>query len=698
MVSEIIHDYETRGRPNLTVVGADRYFSHPETKPLMVAFRIDKGPIEFWDHNDSVRPPRHFIEAISDPHVHKKAFAAQFERLAAKKLLKVDTGYRNWRCTMVKAFSQSFTGGLDDIAQQLLLPKQFRKDKEGERLIKLFSMPQKITKNQPHEWRDIRTDPEDWEKFCSYCRQDVVSEEALEKRLAPYPMPEDEWELYELDQEINDRGMPVNIKFVGKALEWANRRTEELKERLHDLTGVDNPNSRDQLLPWLQDRGYWFEDLRADTVQKVLNEGGNNLSNEAREVLLLRQWAARSSTAKLSKLLEWTGEDGNARYMFQFGGASRTNRWAGRGPQPQNLPRTPKMLESHEGKLISDVVNLVTEGTYEDFEDWLNSLDLKDTIKNDRLVKRRDLLEPLVGSVRSSFQVLQDGLDDDEEFVVCDLSAIESRGIGWLTGCERLNQVFIDERDPYIDFGVDFYQKPYELISKGERSNCKPAVLGAGYRLGGGDLFEGKRTGLWGYAENMGIDLTQEESHAMVVMFREKYPEVPQFWYALERASINCVRTGKPQECGPIRFEMMNPYLTCILPSGRRIYYQFPQVRSFEQMSRAGRKYVKHELSYMAKHQKTGKWVRIQSHGGLLIENIVQAMARDVLKVGLIRAKDYGFNIIGHVHDEIICKQRKGDDKFNLNALRAYMRFPIWWAPGLILDAAGYSGRIYRKD
>lgn len=688
VTDEVSLDYEVFSEVDITDVGVDAYARHPSTEVLMCAYRFKSdGVLCFWTKHDGPFPLR-LRAALSDPCVIKRAFNAAFERMITQHVLRIPTPIRNWRCTMVLAYSQSFTGGLDQVGEQLRLDQKYAKNREGKALIRMFCQPQKTTKNQPHVRRTRETDPDAWQRFCNYCQQDVIAEEAQFKRLSAYPMLLSEWELYEIDQEINDQGLPVNIAFITHADRMSQRRTKELNLALLRLLDPDvnpedskvNPNSTAQLLPWLQERGYWFNDLRAETVVKVLAESadpGNvlrTITPECRAALLIRQWSARTSIDKYAKLLMWADPTGWARHMFQFGGASRTNRWAGRGPQPQNLPRTPKSLEDLEAMQI--IADIIAEGDYEALELWCD-----------------EPLEMLVGSARSSFQA-----PPGYVFDVCDLSAIESRVIGWLCGCIRLNKVFADGRDPYKDFGQDMYNCTYVQVTKKQRSNSKPAVLGAGYRLGGGRLENGKRTGLWGYAESMGVDITQEEANRMVMLFREKYPEIPQMWYALEAAVVHVIRTGEPRKTGPVTWSLESPYLIALLPSGRKMYYQYPEVEPFEMLSRRGNKYIKWQISYMAKSQTTHQWIRQESHGGLLIENLVQAIARDVLKEGLLRAWHAGYKIVGHVHDEIITLRKIGENMRSVEGLRYLMKKTIDWAPGLLLDAAGWSGRIYHKD
>jgi DNA polymerase len=376
------------------------------------------------------------------------------------------------------------------------------------------------------------------------------------------------------------------------------------------------------------------------------------------------------------------GEGNRLRGLYQFAGASRTNRWAGRAVQTQNLTRTPKIIE--EEHRLELATNIIRSGDY----------DLLDLFAPEPM-------EIIVGTVRSAFAT-----EEDEEFVVCDLSSIESVVIGYISGCERILQVFRDGKDVYKDFGQVWMRKSYDEITKHERGISKPAVLGAGFRLGGGSLNkEGKRTGLWGYAESMGIDMTREQSHESVRVFRADYaPEIPVMWKDYEDAVMYVMRTGKPKKVGPITFMMEKPYLTILLPSGRRMRYYKPRIMTEKvytgELDQHGKPdfWTRTGLTYMGVSQITKRWQRIPTHGGKITENVVQAFARDILAEGIRRAHQRGFNIVGHVHDEIITLRKCGDERYSLDALREAMTAPISWAPGIPLGGAGWVGSFYRKD
>jgi len=681
-VTAISLDYETFSEVDLKAAGLDRYAR--EARVLLCAYAFDGGRPKLWQEGDPF--PREVREALLDPAVEKWSFNAQFERTITMRALRIPTPIEGWRCTQALAYMQSFSGGLEEVGAQMGIPADKLKSKEGKRLIRMFCMPQRITKKQPHRIRDRDTDPLEWELFGDYCIQDVVAETEIKRRLIQFPVLDEEWRLYELDQLINDRGMPVDLDFVGNAMAMAKRRTDELVRRMAELTGIANPNSTSQLLPWLRERGYPFEDLQKATVQKVLTENAEApkrfLTADCVRVLKLRQWAARISTRKATAVAKSVGPDGMMRYIFQFAGASRTNRWAGRRVQPQNLPRTPKILEAPKGEPPESVLGWATDCIRFGDYDGLHLLS-------------REPMEILVGCTRSMFRA-----PDGWELGVCDLSAIESRVIAWLSRCERLIKVFEDGLDPYKDFGTFLYGCAYEEVTKEQRTNSKPAVLGAGYRLSGGELKDGKKTGLWGYAESMGIMLPREECHRAVRIFRnESYPEIPQLWYDLEAAASRALRRKTPTDVGGCVFEYIKPYLTVLLPSGRRMYYYKPRFveKTFTSQS-TGEEFTRILLTHMGQEQKTGVWMRLPTHGGKLCENLVQAIARDVLADAMRRAHEAGFHLIGHVHDELIWLRRRGSNEHTLAQMREIMAAPIPWLPGIPLDAAGYCAEFYRKD
>lgn len=717
------HDYEVKSEVDLLAQGIDLYSSHASTKVLMCSWSLDDEPTQLWVPAEGQPIPGDLKEALRDPEVLKVAFNAQFERWIAWRVLlrqlgiEIERDYKPWRCSMALAYMFSFMGGLDDIADQMSL--RHRKDPRGKALIREFCMPNKPTKNQPFVWRDQHSDPQDWETFKQYCIRDNESEKELWGKLIGYGVPDWQWDLYELDQIVNDRGLPINRRFVENALEIADRRKSELISEQNRITGLANSNSGAQLLPWLQERGYPYDNLQKANLVKTfaaeeegvrnyinakpadrdplkmpcypdatLNalgqvEGTGFLTPECRVVMRMRQGSSKTSTTKYEAVMSRLADDDRLRHCFQFAGGSRTNRWAGRALQPQNLPRTPKWLEPE------DHINF-------DRLDYCNSL-IEAGDYETLGVFAGEQMDAVAGCVRSTIQA-----SEGKKLVVCDLSSIESVVIFWITDCERGLNVFRNGMCAYKDFATTLYGVEYEDVTKAQRSGAKPAVLGAGYRLSGGELRDGEKTGLWAYAENMGVQMTREEANRAVQVFRETYSEIKNGWYQIEDTIERAMAAGgKIVKWGALEFQIVKPFLRVGLPSGRSMWYYKLRVEKYEADGRYG-KYWRTNISYMGKHQVTNQWTRIESHGGKFIENFVQALARDILGFGMLAAHAAGYFICGHVHDEIISEEDEDDDVHGLPGLRHCMtkaiqeQFPFLRT--MPLNAAGYEGPVYKKD
>lgn len=696
-VRKVFLDFETFCDLDLKKVGLDRYSAHPSCKMLMAAYCLDGKNVDIWDATREEMPDE-LYEALMDDRFEIHAFNAQFERIILDRVLGIKPDVYRFRCTMVHAYLHSYFGGLDQIVVQMRLPSTYRKDARGTKLMKMFSSPQRVTKNQPHRVLTRKTNPNDWEDYLDYCVQDVIAEMGIHRRLDKdyYPIPEEEWEFYAIDQIINDRGLPVDLEFVEGAIALSDKRKAILARQMRDICGLSNPNSGTQLLPWLQKRGYPYDDLRKDSVKKVLTawkgvQDGTlkkrkgelypELTSDCEAILKLRQQSARTSVRKYNALKDRVGADGRIRFVFQFAGASRTARFAGRAFQPQNLTtlRLPGD-DKHHVKVMEQLIEIIRNEDY-------GSLALM----------MREPLDALAGLVRCAIRPHR-----KKQLVVCDLSSIESVVIGWVARCERLLNVFRDGKDAYKDFATELFGVTYEEVTKDMRKQAKPATLGSGYRLGGGEIRDGKKTGLWGYAENMGIDMTRKEAHRGTAVFRRVYKEIVKCWYDLEDAIKKTIRHGVPTKVGFIRFTYEAPYLMMHLPSGRIIYYRDPKVskRPFRYTDRETGEIVtvmKDSISYMGKTQNGSTWTRIDSHGGKFIENAVQAIARDILREGLMLMHRMGFTLIGHVHDEAIAEERIGSD-FDLAFMRECMIKKIKWLKNCPLGAAGFVGAFYRKD
>jgi DNA polymerase len=477
--------------------------------------------------------------------------------------------------------------------------------------------------------------------------------------------------------------MPFDRVFALNVARMSEARRDELLDRMRALTGLENPNSQSELLRWLRTQGYPFEDIRENTVKRALA-----LNLPCAEVLALRQWSAKTATKKAATALLSAGQDDRIRHMFQFVGASRTGRWAGRLVQPQNLARTPKFLDPEKSsERLDTVTDLIRQGDYEIFP---------------LLVE-----EPMAvfgGTMRGMFRA-----SPGHMLHICDYSSIEAVGLAWAARCERMLDVFRSGRDIYRDFGMSLYKKAYEAITSAERQICKSACLGCGYGLGPGKVLEdGNMTGLLAYADNMGVQLSPEEAVAAVRAYRDTYAEVVSFWWACGDAAQAVLEEGRAVRVGALRFEYRKPFLLIFLPSGRAIYYYKPRMEMREirtgkqrwdqtQMRMVDEVYKRNVLTVMGRNQRSTQWERIAARPSHLVENIVQALTRDILKVGLQRLDRAGFQIVGHSHDEIIVESREGDTEHTWEKMRTWMIQPIDWLPGFPIGAAGFSAAYYRK-
>lgn len=681
-------DYESRSRTNLKTEGLAKYIHDPSTQVLMAAWDYnDSGNIDFWDVSMSKRPPKDFVDMLRDPKILKWAFNAQFERKMTENILGIKVDPRSWRCTMVLAYMMGFSGGLEQVGRALGFDPEKLKDPIGDKLIGMFSKPRKPTKKEPYEWRDFITHPDEFEQFGGYNRQDVRAETAIGRRLSKYPILESEWEAYYLDQYINDTGLTIDAKFAQAALDCAERYKPRLIEEMKDITGLANPNSQAQILPWLTDRGYHFEDMRAETVEQAIREADQiGLEDEVVRVLQLRLHSNKSSLKKYTSMLEGSVE-GKFYYTLQMHGAGRTGRWAGRRLQTHNFTRTPKMLEAEVDQLI--VRDYIMRRDLEALELYVGQP-----------------MDALTGMIRAAI-VPEPG----KRFVVCDLASIESVVIGWVTDCKWFMDTLGAGRDLYRSFAAEWLKLPYEE-TKPHRGKAKPATLGAGYGLGGGkfDPKTRKKTGLWAYGENMGVFMTQKEAQASVDAFRNLCPEIVTHWRELEDAARYVIKNGATsskgvvvsKKCGKVTFEYRKPFMAILLPSGRRLYYLKPflkkkAVEYVDKKTGEVKTFDSQQICYYG-NTSNGKWGLNYTHGGKLVENIVQAIARDVLLEGLKKAHADGFKIPFHVHDEIITEVDADDEERDVERLKAHMAAPISWAPGLPLGAAGWEGYFYRKD
>ena len=660
--------------------GVDLYVRDPSTTVLMLGWALDDADVRLWQPHLGPMPPE-LADALDDPFIIKAAWHARFERLIFRHQLEREIPTREWLDVKVLASYLSLSGSLGKVGEILGLSEN-AKLLEGKDLIQLFSLPAVPARETglfgylPAFFHDYNTHPTDWERFCEYCRQDVRAEREIFHKLAKFPLPPAERDLWVLDQKINDTGIPVELELVEGAARVAELAKTELHGKLDGLTGLENSNSNEQMLRWARGQGYPFNSIGKAMVNRAL-AGEGELTELAKEVLLLRKELAKTASSKLQAIRDRVSPDGRLRHQYSFMGAGRTGRWAGQDVQLQNLPLPAKDVAKRYDKALTLLRAADYKGIKQAFDSPLD----------------------VVGScIRSVFAA-----PAGHHFDICDLGAIEPRVLGWISGCEALLNVFRNGQDPYLEFGSGFFKKPYNKVTKAERQISKPAVLGCGYQLSGGELVENEdgdlvRTGLWGYAQRMHVEMTREEAHRAVRFYREKYKEVVECWYAMDRAAKAAIQTGCSQFVGKVAFQRIGTkVLRILLPSGRSLHYLRPRVEEQEYTDRQGNSRTRDNVTYEGPDAKTGKWVRLKTFGGHWVENIVQAIARDILAHGMMLADQMGFELVGHVHDEIIALT-PDDEWLTLDNLRECMIASPQWAKDLPLDAAGFSDVRYRKE
>lgn len=642
-------DFETYSEVDIKSVGAWAYAAHPSTEVLLVGYAQGGGRPKVWDVA-SGDPAPDALQALVDSGAPFHAFNAQFERAVwhyHMAFLFGEVAPSRWRCTMAQAHVMGFAGSLGDITAAIGLET---KQADGKHLVLKFCKPQpsnrKVRRWGPH------SAPEEWALFKSYCAQDIVAERALSDWCLP--LSDEEQRLYELDQEINARGLPVDGALVQQALQLEAAERERLMRELVDLTGLPNPNSSTQMKAWLQENGYAVPDTTKGTLaalRKALPGG----SQVARALDLCAQLNLTSVTKWHA--LERATVYGRLRGAFQFRGASHTGRWAGRLFQPQNLPRPaiPDPDASADALAAGDAA-AACGGT--------------------------PAMEVLSSLLRSAIKA-----PAGKTLVAADLGSIESRLLGWVCDCPAINRVFDSGRDLYKDFGAALYGTQYDAVTKEQRQMAKPPTLGCGYRLGAAGLVK--------YAAAMGVEMLPAFAEAAVKKYRERHPEVVRAWYALEDAVKSVTEHAVEFEGYRVRIYRDAAFLHVQLPSGRRLHYYQPAVMDMP-MPWGDTKAV---FTYMGQNSMTKKWERLAAHGGLLVENVIQAVACDILTEGLLRCADAGLPVVGHVHDEIIAEVSDGRGAAAAAFLVQAMAETPQWAPGLRLTASaeGYPSKRYRK-
>lgn len=650
-------DIETRSSVDIGKAGAYKYAQSLDFEILLFAYQWNNDPVKVIDLKNGEELPCWLMQALADPNVIKHAYNAAFEWYCLN-CAGYETPIEQWRCTMAHGLYCGYTAGLDATGKAIGLPQDKQKLTTGKALIRYFCVPCKPTKtNGSRTWNQPWHDTDKWELFKEYCLQDVVTEREILKRLDLFPMPEEEEHLWQMDVLMNAYGVRVDTDLIEGALYIDQISTQRLTDEAISLTGLQNPNSAAQLLQWLRDNGTEADNLQKATVAELL--GGIN-PNKVRRMLEIRQQLGKTSIKKYVAMDTARGEGDRVRGLTQYYGANRTGRWAGRLVQMQNLPR--------------------------------NYLKTLDYARNLVKAKNYDGVRILYGNVPDTLsQLIRTAFipSAGHKFVVADFSAIEARVIAWLAGEQWVNEVFATHGKIYEATASQMFGVPVERIAKGNpeyslRQKGKVATLALGYQGGTSALIA---------MGALQMGLTEEELPDIVQRWRQANPRIKGLWYAIENAALAVMETAQPQGINGLIFALEGDiiygqsFLTVRLPSGRKLFYPKPFLKEnrFEKMA----------VHYYTVGQQTRKWEVTSTYGGKMVENIVQAIARDCLAVTLERIASKGLQVVFHVHDEVIIDAPM---ETTVEEICDLMAEPIPWAPGLVLKGAGFESQYYMKD
>ena len=643
-------DLETFSDIDLSSCGVYRYVEG-DFHILLFAYAFDDEDVRVVDMACGEELPQEVRDAIFDETVIKAAWNAQFERTCLSRYFGTQLSPDSWQCSMVWAASLSFPLKLKTAAEVLKTGEQ--KDDAGERLIKYFSVPCKPTKTNGGRTRNLPEHaPEDWELFKSYCMQDVRTERDIRHKLEAFPLQKSEWNFYHMDQRINDRGVLIDKTLVEQAITCDMMLSEEMTAKAYELTGLENPNSVSQLKGWLTERGIDVDSLGKKNVTALIKDlDKHSIDSEALEMMRLRLQMAKSSVKKYQAADRYICLDGRAHGLFQFSGANRTQRWAGRGIQLQNLPQNHISTLDEARELVKLGCFDMVESIYGNTPDILSQL-------------IRTMLIPREGC----------------EFIVADFSAIEARVLAWLAGEQWRMDAFQRGDDIYCASASQMFGVPVVKhgINGELRQKGKVAELACGYGGAAGALISMG-------ALDMGV--SGEGLPGLIDDWRTANPHIVQFWWDVEKAAMDTVKDHRERNVGRIGFQFYANTLWVVLPSGRKLAYIKPRL----QPNRFGRMAMTFESLNAA-----NKWSRGETYSGKLVENCTQSTARDLLAEAMWRMEQAGLDIVGHVHDEVILEVPKGT--ITVEDVCSIMNQNPVWANGLVLSSAGYRGDYYFKD
>lgn len=643
-------DIETYSSVDIKKSGAYKYTQSLDFEILLCAYAFGDDPIQIIDLAQGETLPKEFTEALLDPEVIKCAHNATFERISFKQYgfnIPID----QWFCTAVKSAYCGLPLALEMVSSVLKLEEK-GKLSTGKALIRYFCNPCKPTKANGMRMRNFPWhDPEKWEDFKRYCVNDVEAEREIDHRLAHYELPPFEQLNYLIDQEINDTGVLVDVKFVENAVAIDDKFGEETIARVKEITGLDNPNSPAQLKGWLSDAlGKNVETLAKDSVVELLSESEDG---DVSDVLDGRLKLAKSSTKKYIAMLNCAAEGDRAHGLFQFYGANRTGRWAGRLIQLQNLPQNHMRDLDHAREVIASGDYGLATMLYDSIPSILSEL------------IRTALIAP-----------------EEYVFAVSDFSAIEARVLSWVAQEEWRLEVFRTHGKIYEASAAMMFGVPIDSVTKGSdlRQKGKTAELALGYQGAEGAMDKMDRDG----------KIPIPERTSIVKRWRKANPKIVQLWADVEQSAIRCIETRKTVQLGCLTFEYDGDYFLLGLPSGRKLFYKSPRMG----VNRFGNK----SIIFKGMDQVAKQWTDVETYGGKLVENIVQAISRDLFADSMQRLRAEGFKLVMHVHDEVICEVHESEAGEKLKQMEDIMGQEIPWAKGLPLVADGYTTKFYKKD
>ena len=625
-------DIETVFSKDLSKCGVYSCCQDKEFHILLFAYAFDNEEVKIIDFTKNEKLPKEVLEALLDDNIIKSAFNANFERICISAYLNLYLSPKSWKCSQVHALSLGLPPSLERVGDVLCLKN--KKLKSGKNLIKFFNKG-----NSPKDY------PQKWEEFKNYCIMDVKCEREIREKLSKFPLSNEEELLYELDQEINDRGIGVDIDFVKEALICHENYKKIIKEKLYNLTKLDNVNSICQMKKFLAERNVKTDKLDKKSVEKLMK----TCSDDICEILSLRKLLGKTSVRKYESIIKSVTKDERVHGLFQFYGASRTGRWSGRLVQVQNLPQ-------NHIKNLEYTRNLVKNKEHEKLNDLHESIP-----------------EVLSQLIRTAFIP-----KEEHEFIVVDFSAIEARVLSWISNEKWRVEVFKTHGKIYEASASEMFNIPIKDINKDLRQKGKIAELALGY---GGSVNALISMGA------LDMNLQEDELLPLVQRWRNANINIKKFWYDVGNAALETVAKEKTMRVGKITFEYYNNYLFIKLPSGRKLSYFNPMIKR--------NVYGKESLTYEGVATNR-KWERIETYGPKLVENIVQGISRDILAYAMMNLKNRNFNIVMHVHDEVVVEVKK--DEHTLEEICNIMTIPPPYAEDLCLKAQAYKCDFYRKE